>query len=92
MLTDMERVKKFVPTLKKVLEVYGVEETLDSIKDMIDNGGYSTISELQQGFEMDLKDLENDGPNKELDCIVCNLRKENACDDCCRDWDNENED
>jgi len=25
----------------------------------------------------------------EIDCLVCALNKENACADCCRDWDDE---
>jgi hypothetical protein len=25
----------------------------------------------------------------EMDCLVCTFNKENACSDCCRDWDNQ---
>lgn len=33
-----------------------------------------------------------DNSGKEMDCIKCTLSKENACADCCRDWDNEEDD
>jgi hypothetical protein len=28
-----------------------------------------------------------DESDKEMDCLVCTLNKENACTDCCRDWE-----
>lgn len=58
MFADMERVKKFVPTLKEVIKKEGLEFALDSMEDMIANGGYSSISELQQGLECDLEEYE----------------------------------
>ena len=33
-----------------------------------------------------------DNSDKEMDCLACTLNKEDACADCCRDWDNEEED
>lgn len=35
--------------------------------------------------------IEADNSDKEMDCLACTLNKENACNDCCRDWDNEDE-
>jgi len=32
---------------------------------------------------------DNDNSDLEMDCIGCELGKERACGDCCRDWDNE---
>ncbi|AWI03576.1 hypothetical protein [Clostridium drakei] len=38
-------------------------------------------------------DWENEcGEDAEIDCLGCTLNKEEACADCCRDWDNEEED
>lgn len=34
---------------------------------------------------------EIDNSDLEMDCLVCNLGKERACCDCCRDWDEEEE-
>ena len=33
-----------------------------------------------------------DDSDLEMDCLECALSKENACVDCCKDWDNEDED
>lgn len=36
-------------------------------------------------------DVEVDNSDKEMDCLGCSLGKERACADCCRNWDNEEE-
>lgn len=34
---------------------------------------------------------EEDNSDKEMDCLVCNVGKDRACGNCCRDWDKDEE-
>lgn len=36
--------------------------------------------------------LEDSGLNEDFDCNKCHFTEVNACDDCCKDWDEEEED
>jgi len=36
--------------------------------------------------------IEDSGLNEDFDCSICHFVKENACDDCCKDWNEEYED
>lgn len=47
-------------------------------------------SDLTDGLCFDCYE-EDTFEDEEMDCLVCTLDKDSACADCCRDWDNEEE-
>ncbi|WP_142415452.1 hypothetical protein [Hathewaya massiliensis] len=77
-------------------DMEGLEIALkDGSKVEISEINWELINEARRGNvrEPNIDDFEiyeeKDNSDLEMDCLVCNLGKERACCDCCRDWDNE---
>lgn len=86
----MEEAKKKV--LEEIIGLQVVTEENSSIS--IDEINWNLHSEgVEHGLYIPSMDITEEINNwdLEMDCLVCNLGKERACADCCRDWDNEEE-
>lgn len=59
-----------------------------------ENGNsYTAILSKKAIIEFTEKIAETEKPiYKEMDCFSCNLNGQSACDDCCRDWDEYDDD
>ncbi|HBC97992.1 MAG TPA: hypothetical protein DC034_14520 [Clostridium sp.] len=68
----------------------GGEIRLEEIKEDCVNWLEITENDFKKYFVK--IDDKIDDSDLEMDCLECALSKENACVDCCKDWDNEDED
>ncbi|KEI01584.1 hypothetical protein [Clostridium botulinum] len=56
------------------------------------NQGYCYFKDISTTKEVCKNMCEHFSKDEVEECIGCDKNKENMCADCCRDWDNEEED
>lgn len=67
-----------------------LEDIKDAIQVDIDEyeKNIKEFKKIHKYYEFQRED-EEDNLDKEMDCLVCEVGKDRACDDCCKDWENE---